>query len=134
MKLRKFKTDTWKTKGESFILEVVHWNKESDPTINAWNIYVYFYPKFPGFDGFEDHICFNDLPFDFHGGTTYCYHSHDKNGKVEYKKYGCDYMHLYDDRFEKYSTLEEAYEVERDAEEILQALIRITTPSNEVTP
>ncbi|MFA7115458.1 MAG: hypothetical protein WC214_08380 [Candidatus Omnitrophota bacterium] len=109
---------TWRYRSTLFAVDVVHW-QEAHSTAHRWNVYVYIYPDHPMFDKIEkEHTRLVSLPL--HGGASYHEWFYDSTGAVIYKKIGSDYQHAYDSRFAGYSTEDEAWEVFRDAEELIQ--------------
>ena len=119
---------TWRyiDNGGLFTVDVVHWvdkrplKMSHKPLEHHWNVYVYIYPDHPLFERIEseDFCAAEFLPL--HGGVSYHKWLYDSTGAVIYKKIGSDYQHIYDERFAGYSTEDEAWEVFRDAEELIQ--------------
>lgn len=119
------KTWRYKDNGGLFVVDVVHWvDKRSlkmspKPLEHHWNVYVYIYPDHPMFDKIEEeHTGSVSLPL--HWGASYNRWTYDSSGSVICKKIGSDYQHIYDERFVGYSTEDEAWEVFKDAEELIQ--------------
>ena len=112
------KSERWRLEGKQFNLEVKHWSKKDT---NKWNIYLFLFPKFPRFEEFKEGLL-TWLPIEFNWGNTYCSWNRDKNREITCKIYGSDYQHIHQERFEKYSTRAEAYEVFNDAEEYFKIL------------
>lgn len=120
----------WLHKGKDFTVEVVVWrNPEQVIPVNLsdivpqyhWNVYAYIFPKHPMFEQIIKEDLFDygtDIPL--HWGASYHQWKYDKNNSVLCKKIGCDYQHLHDDRFGRYATKEEAWEVFRDADSLIE--------------
>lgn len=110
---------TWRYRSTLFAVDVVHW-QETHSTAHRWNVYVYIHPGHPLFERIEseDFCAGGFLPL--HGGVSYHEWFYDSTGAVIYKKIGSDYQHAYDSRFTGYSTKDEAWEVFKDAEELIQ--------------
>src|SRR5690554_877279 len=119
---------TWRyiDNGGLFTVDVVHWvdkrplkDMSPKPLEHHWNVYAYICPGHPLFERIEsEDFCDGLLPL--HGGVSYHKWFYDSTGAVIYKKIGSDYQHLFDERFAGYSTEDEAWEVFRDAEELIQ--------------
>ena len=111
--------NTWRYISTLFVVDVVHWHETSN-TAHRWNVYAYIYPGHPLFERIEseDFCAAEFLPL--HGGVSYHEWFYDFTGAVIYKKIGSDYHHAYDSRFAGYSTEDEAWEVFKDAEELIQ--------------
>ena len=109
------KAELWIVRGENYSVEVKHWVKDwGEAGRNSWNVYIYLYPRFRNFDTFKDNIS-SDIPVSMNWGCTYSQFYRDKDGTVTCKKYGSDYEHIHQERFSKFSTPEQAYEVFQDA-------------------
>ena len=120
---------TWRyiDNGGLFTVDVVHWvdkrplkDMSPKPLEHHWNVYIYICPGHPLFERIEseDFCAAEFLPL--HDGVSYHEWFYDSTGAVIYKKIGSDYQHAYDSRFAGYSTEDEAWEVFRDAEELIQ--------------
>lgn len=127
----------WKHDGKNFAVEVVRWVNISEKFVkdnlspelkeiipdNHWNVYAYIYPKHPLFDRIKKDSLFDygfDLPL--HWGASYHKWIYDSRGKVNYKQIGSDYQHLHDDCFGKYNNKKEAWEIFKDADELIETL------------
>jgi hypothetical protein len=121
---------SWWNKGKSFSIEIRHIDG-SEHWKNRWYVYVYLFPTFQDFESYKESYMDVELPFDFHGGATYSNFKYDKDGNILSKCYGCDYAHAYDEHFSNYETIDDAYEVKRDAEEIYNILTNIV--NNNIT-
>ena len=122
----------WYYKGDSFTVEVAVWSNPKEREVLPkelfdsipeyhWNIYVNIFPKHPLFDKVVKEELFDygiDLPL--HWGSSYHKWDYDASGNVVAKRIGCDYQHCDDDRFGKYKTKEQAWEVFRDADELIE--------------
>jgi len=119
------KSESWFFRGEMFLVEVKKTVYTRNIDENIWCVYFYLYPKHKLFDKFKTDDMFDDLVGNvpFHCGCTYS-RWHHSGDKIECKEYGCDYNHIYDDRYLKYKTKEEAYQVFRDAKELFDWLSR----------
>lgn len=135
---------SWKHNGKNFAVEVVWWKdasyqaaKESLPPElfdgvpeNHWNVYAYIYPKHPFFDKIVSESFYDygvDLPL--HCGSSFHKWYYNAKGEVLYKKIGSDYQHYQDDRFERYKTKEEAWQVFNDATELIEMLKNQEAPA-----
>lgn len=110
----------WTRSGKDFSIEISRHQRPAphqDEPEYFWCLYVYIYPQHPLFDRIqserisEDSVC--AMPF--HIGCTFNSWYFKGDGKIASKKIGCDYNHLYDDRFLRYQTESDAYEVFNDA-------------------
>jgi hypothetical protein len=115
---------TWKHTSKTFTVEVARWSDcDKENKENKWNIYAYIYPKNPLFEKITSESLYDygaDIPM--HGGTTFhCWHF-GKDGLIKSKQIGCDYQHLCDDRFLTYVTKESAWEIFRDADDLIEYL------------
>ena len=109
---------TWRYRSTLFAVDVVHW-QETHSTAHHWNVYVYIYPDHPMFDKIEEErIRLVSLPL--HGGVSYHEWFYNSTGAAICKKIGSDYQHAHDSRFTGYSTEDEAWEVFKDAEVLIQ--------------
>jgi len=125
----------WKHKGNNFLVEVARWTDTSDRAAknllleelkdiipdNHWNVYAYIFPKHPLFEKIINDNLYNyglDLPL--HWGASYHSWDYDSKGKVVFKKIGSDYQHLNDERFGKYVTADDAWEIFKDADELIE--------------
>jgi len=112
--------NTWRYISTLFAVDVVHWHETSN-TAHHWNVYVYIRPGHPLFERIESEAISRAGGFlPLHGGVSYHKWFYDFKGAVIYKKIGSDYLHAYDSRFAGYSTKDEAWEVFRDAERLIQ--------------
>jgi len=88
----------------------------------VWNVYCYIYPKHSLFNKLEKEDMF-DCPIEnFHCGCTYAKWYRNEKGEVTCKSYGCDYNHLYDERFTFIENSERATQVFCDAEALFKEL------------
>ena len=134
----------WYHKGKDFTVEICVWSYpserealkswpsnfiESVPEYH-WNVYVHIFPKHRLFNKVEKEELFDygiDIPL--HMGTTYNNWKYSEKGEIISKTIGCDYQHYDDDRFGKYSTKQDAWEVFGDAEELIEFFAREESPS-----
>jgi len=121
--------DVWHRRGTDFLIEV---KRHSEPQSQAdrdmgvycegphrWCVYAYIYPNHPHFAAFEGPHMWQDAAtqLHLHGGPSLLeYPMYD--GKVTCVKVGADYHHLHDERFTRYASREDAYEVFVDADEL----------------
>jgi hypothetical protein len=95
---------------------------------HRWCVYAWIYPGHPRFKRFTDESIFQaaatELPL--HGGViataTLVRKHYDAKGDVTSVQVGSDYSHLHDERFTHMATRDEASEVFRDAERLIQFL------------
>ncbi len=124
------KRDVWIRKHKTFSVEIVHWRTDyntveegESPNNNMWNVYAEIYEGHPRYDLFVGSEMFQAaaeaLPL--HGGLTYLTKQYD--GYYSLYKVGSDYAHYRDDRFTRFSTAKEAYEVFADAAELFIFLL-----------
>lgn len=119
---------SWVYYGNNFRVETIHWFR-TDDNKNKWNIYAYIYPKHPLFDKVTSESLFEvDLPL--HCGASFHQWFFNKDGVVTSKKIGSDYQHIYDDKFESFTTKEDAYEVFNDADELIEYLSNPPIPDD----
>lgn len=128
--------DEWTRRGKNFLVKISrHADAEMDiidgeykatgRIENKWCLYAYFYPKHPHFSKF---VIGDDMRqdaanfFDWHCGCSYLQRHCDANGTTFSIQVGCDYNHLYDDRFLQMVTKEDAYEVFADAEALFETM------------
>lgn len=114
-------SETWSEIYEDkFNVEVKRWTgSEGD---NIWNIYVYLYKTFPNFHEYKDSLLFSEFPVCLYRGITYSHFYRDEK-EVYCKKYGCDFNHIDDSRFLKYTTKTQAWEVFQYAEKAYSKLV-----------
>jgi len=107
------KTESWWLKGKkSFTVEVKHWytkggfnelgeyNKEI--RTHNWNVYIYVFPEHPFFDSLSYDPGDNYPTLEaLHYGATFREWTYDEENKLNCKKYGSDYCHMNDERFER---------------------------------
>jgi hypothetical protein len=122
----------WYHKGDGYTVEVAMWSnpkeREALPqnqiyTIPEyhWNVYVHIFPKHPIFGMVINEKIFNyGINIPLHRGSSYHKWDYDSSGAVIAKHIGCDYQHLHDERFGTYKTKEQAWEVFRDADELIE--------------
>lgn len=122
----------WYHKGAGYTVEVAVWSNPKERELLPqnlldaipeyhWNVYVHIFPKHPVFDMVVKDELFDygaDLPL--HWGSSYHKWDYDASGTVIAKHIGCDYQHCDDDQFGKYKTKEQAWEVFRDADELIE--------------
>ena len=122
------KSESWVLREymKPWTIEVKHW---TDDRGNHWNVYVHIFPKFPGFDALEEKML-TKIPVDMPWGPSYCKWDRNEKGEVIVKTYGSDYGHIHMERFEKYSTREEAVEVFEDAEHNWNQMSEIFNKTN----
>ena len=118
MKFDRF-LNTWRYISTFFVVDVVHWQKTPN-TAHHWNVYVYICPGHPFYERIEsaDFCAGGFLPL--HGGVSYHEWFYNSTGAAICKKIGSDYQHAHDSRFTGYSTEDEAWEVFKDAEVLIQ--------------
>jgi hypothetical protein len=115
------KSESWVKRGDHYTVEVKRWES---PMGNHWNVYANIFPDHPIYEDLEAQ---EELPL--HWGLSYWVRKSfadvkrfDWTRDAETITIGSDYAHLYDERFERFSTPEEAHEVFNDAEELFLAL------------
>jgi len=127
--MKEFKLDTvlneYRYKSSNFMVEICHWKNTSSivfPIENKWNVYVYVYDNHPLFNDItsESLSDYGSVSFPLHSGASYHRWFFDNKGKCLYKKIGSDYGHVWDERYSSYETLNEAYQVEKDAKELFE--------------
>lgn len=117
--------DVWRRRGKDFLIEITRHSVRAEEWEgpHRWAVYAYIYPKHPHFSAFEGPQMFQDaasmLPL--HCGPSLLEYPM-YEGKVTSVKVGADYHHLHDERFSRYATKDEAYEVFKDAEELFEQL------------
>lgn len=121
------KKDLWRRSGDGFLVEVSRHDAHSDLHVgpHRWCVYAYVYPSHPhfkAFDGTEDmwQPATGALPL--HGGCTFLRAHRNAAGVITSWQVGADYNHLYDERFTRHATPEQAREVFADAEELFRWL------------
>ncbi len=139
---------TWQPKEEwsftdnkSFRVTVKHWvNDWADSTgrrgPDNWNVYIHVYPAHPHFPLFNADMDSGDSAcqaYDFHGGATY-FTAHRKKDSVSSYEIGCDYAHLYDERFSRMATKDQAREVFLDAENLVRYMESTKADAVEAKP
>lgn len=128
------KQESWFIKEKTFAVEIKRWSykntMKSSGMNNIWHIYVYIYAKNKMFESISSDEDIFNCPIDFHYGCTFKKVDYDKTGKAVNVKVGNDYMHYGDEEFEDCETLEDAWKVKLDAEEIFKTLLE---QQNEVT-
>jgi hypothetical protein len=118
------KSESWVKRGEGFTVEVKHWELSQG---HNWSVYAHIFEKHPIFNNLDAQ---RELPL-------HCGHSkwekktfedvvvREWSKKTQTISIGSDYQHIYDDRFQAYSTKEEAWEVFRDAEKLFRELTEV---------
>ena len=108
--------ELWSRRSGTFCVEVSrHENRYQSSGPNVWCVYIYLYAKHPRFV----HVASGgELGFDLHGGETYRRIHRNEKGNPSCVQIGCDYNHLYDERFTDFDTKEDALEVFFDADKL----------------
>jgi len=114
--------DEWRRHGKDFLIVVSRHNGTAEPYgkgPNRWAVYAYIYPKHLHFAAFNGPHMWQEATgvMPLHGGASLLEYPM-YEGKVTSVKVGADYDHLHDERFSHLGTMEEAYEVFGDAEEL----------------
>lgn len=128
--------DVWRRRGKDFLIEVSRHSVQpsaldldlgvyASEGPNRWAVYAYIYPKHPHFANFDGPHMWQDAAtqLHFHGGPSLLEYPM-YEGKVTCVQVGADYHHVHDERFTRYSTPAEAYEVFSDANELFEQLQR----------
>lgn len=117
--------DEWRKLGKDFMIVVSRYEEKADhgDGPHRWCVYAYIYPKHPHFAKFDGPNMWQEaascLPM--HSGPSLLkYHMND--GVVTAVQVGSDYNHLHDGNFTHCQTMEDAYRVFEDAEELFQRL------------
>lgn len=107
---------------------------DDDRGPHCWCVYAWIYPGHPRFKRFKDESIFQDAATELplHGGvitnaTLVRKHYTAKEGVISVQV-GSDYRHLHDERFTHMATRDEAREVFRDAERLVEFLKAENTP------
>ena len=129
------KMTEWRTRGQDFLVSVVHYTGEpSNLTVlgglfdgeglNHWCVYAYIYPKHPLFKEFADEglgqPVTEEMPL--HKGCSFCRAHVNYEKEVVSYQVGCDYNHLHDTSYTNMATAEEASSVFEDAEKLVKYL------------
>ena len=128
--------ETWSRRGKDFLIEVVRWEtinasklleiKAKIPSYDTgrfiWNVYCYIYPKHPLFNKPQTEDMFDCPVKSLNCGCTYARWSRDKDGEIQCKQYGSDYVHIWDEGMDKIENPEYAYRVFNDAEDLFNEL------------
>ena len=123
------KKDVWSKRGKDFMVQIYRHTVEPSTItpyegVNRWAVYAYIYPKhrhfqrFEGSDMFQDATCV--LPL--HAGPSFLQIHRDEKGDICSYQVGADYHHYHDDRFAAYEDLNDASEVQFDAQELFDWL------------
>jgi hypothetical protein len=121
----------WYRSGANFVVEVsLHTVEQSEFDLGRlgeyrWCVYAYIYPTHPHFAKFDAEGMFqpaaNDMPL--HGGPCYFQQLRGGDGpEVTAIKVGCDYNHIYDERYSFMPNKEAAGSVFMDADELFRWL------------
>lgn len=126
--------DLWRLHGKNFAVEVSRHTKDycaPGEGQNGWCVYAYIYPDHPHFKKFDGdshgQAAACDMPL--HGGPTYLRYHRADDGTVCSIKVGCDYSHLYDERYSYHETMEDAITQFHDAEKLFAWLENYTEPA-----
>ena len=123
--------DEWHQYGKDFLVVVKRYAVEpasfdSYQGPNRWGVYAYIYPKHQLFSGFCGPSMWqpaaNALPL--HGGPSLLRWHYSDDHKPTSVQIGADYNHLHDERFSKYTTADDAYEVFADAQQLFGYLTK----------
>jgi len=120
-------TDHWTMRGNGFLVEVVNYQETSsgiDPHTgqNHWNVYAYIYPGHPLSIQLRGNYLHHLLALPLQRVPSDIRYHHNERGELLSIQIGSDYDHVGDNRFSHAHTLEEAWEVFRDAEELYSIL------------
>lgn len=128
--------EIWRRYGKDFLVEI---SRHEEPVReeyacydsegpHRWCVYAYIYPKHPHFANFRGPDMWqeaaNSLPL--HCGPSLLRWHYDDDGKPTSVQVGADYHHLYDDRFTRYATADEARSIFNDAEELFDRLAALS--------
>ena len=110
------KFDEWWKRGKNFLVTVVHTKNTEEE--NKWFVYFYVYPEHPLFEKLTKESIYSPglEKVYLHGGCTFSSWYCSTGGTIESKKYGCDYLHLGDERYEAMECAEDAHGIFTDAE------------------
>ena len=121
--------DVWTRRGDHFAVEICRWSHGAflGEERQVWNVYVYIYKTHPLYAKFKTTTSTNYRMkkmhgLEFHGGVTFFERT--RAGSV---KVGCDYVHAWDDKFERSETLDEAWEVKSDADLLWEFMLSKVT-------
>jgi len=132
--------DMWSIRGKDFMVQISRHGEpaheertgcydEEGP--HRWCVYAYIYPKHPHFAAFKGTDLWQEaagvLPL--HAGCSFLTYHRGDEGQILSVQVGCDYNHLYDDRFTRQATKDEAYEVFEDAEQLVAQLTNMVEVS-----
>lgn len=119
---------------EGFAVTVKHWWRAPAPAeriVHKWNVYVYIYPTHPlhkTFNGdglFQDAICEMPLP----RTCSFCRTQHNNKGEPQTIEVGVDYAHLCDDHIKNFATREDAIQMFRDADILIDYMMESAKPA-----
>lgn len=118
--------DVWSRHGENFGVEINRFTREShfdDRGVNRWCVYAFVRKGHRLFSTIQGGSTSQESLYGWplHGGCTYLV-GYTEGTEVYGWKVGADYSHLYDDRFYRMATLEQAWEVVKDADELFRWL------------
>jgi hypothetical protein len=126
----KWHSESWMHKGKYFTVEIEHWQRkciddndfDKEFIGNFWNVYAHIFPKHPIFEELKNDELFLDhgITGYFHCGLSYHKWIADKNGEVEVKRLGSDYMHLHDN-YKRVSDINQTPTM-RDAKDLIEYL------------
>ena len=123
--------DEWKCAGNDFMVMVRRHYDEPPAYItrlysrgpHMWCVYAYIYPNHPHFERIQGddwrQESLSELPL--HCGVSYFKRHWDGENNTSIQV-GCDYSHIYDDRYTRMETKEDAASVFCDAEELFRWL------------
>ena len=120
--------DEWRMRGADFLVSVQRHDHYEEGK-HKWYVYAYIYPKHPLFVSFnEDEGIYQDatdkLPL--HCGCSLLTFHANTEGKIMSVQVGADYLHLYDDNFERMKNKNEAMAIFNDAEELFKTLEKMS--------
>lgn len=133
--------DEWTKRGTNFLVKVSRHSDEAFDVIDGafvktgriehkWCLYAFIFPKHPHFTKIEGTNIWQDGAefYDWHCGCSYLEYHRDNDSNVVSVQVGCDYAHLYDDRFLDMATKEDARSVFGDADELFETLTKMGEP------
>ena len=120
--------DEWRVRGTNFLVSVQRHDHYEEGK-HKWFIYAYIYPNHPLFVSFnEDEGIYQDatdnLPL--HCGCSLLTFHANTYGEVLSVQVGADYLHLYDDDFERMESKKQATSIFDDAEQLFETLENMT--------
>lgn len=133
--------DLWGRRGTNFLVQISRHEEPLPDTYqegwdegpHRWCVYAFIYPEHPSYANFSGDKMWQDaaLALPLHHGPSLLRWHRGEDGKPSSVQIGADYHHLGDERYTHAATLDRAYTVMHDAEELFKHLENRATTKTE---